>query len=271
MPDSKRIIVINDGKGAIEIRDVKTSKVQHTLKAGDPIYYFSFSKDGRRLLTAGINGQMKLWDANSGMLLRVFDDDQKTYTSIALSPDGKFGFASYQRVFPVQGKNAAAKLWNIETGKVIQAYGRDDAVKPLGFSPDGKLAMIEKVEVVDGKPLDFVELRSLPTGKEIKRLNVIPSKTPNVPGSSQLQIGLDAASISEDGKKLITVHSTKLLALWDLDTGKELWCVDTGDLFRRFSLDGQLVVMGGSIWDGRTGKCLWTIGPNYPDPADKRE
>lgn len=210
---------------------------------------------------------MQLWDTNSGKLLRYFEGGEQCFWWMALSPDGKLAFAiSNQTKGP---QHADSKLWETATGKVVYTF--PPKIGGLGFSPDGRLAILGKGEVTDGEQKCFVILWSLAENKEVKRLNVVPSKAPNVPGSTELQIGLDGVRFTDDGKKLIAVYSTKLLALWDLETGKEIWCVNTNDLLRSFSLDGQVICMWGSVWDGRTGKCLWEFDPKYPDAADKRE
>ena len=49
----------------------------------------AFSPDGQRVLTGSNDDTARLWDANSGNLLRIFSGHTDVVTSVAFSPDGR--------------------------------------------------------------------------------------------------------------------------------------------------------------------------------------
>ena len=48
----------------------------------------ALSADGTRVITAGREGQLRLWDAATGRLLRSLAGHSHEVTSVAFSPDG---------------------------------------------------------------------------------------------------------------------------------------------------------------------------------------
>ena len=48
----------------------------------------AFSPDGTRVLSGNDDKTLKLWDAASGALLRIFEGHADKVTAVAFSPDG---------------------------------------------------------------------------------------------------------------------------------------------------------------------------------------
>jgi WD40 repeat protein len=162
--DGKRIVsgdddISSDDKpqGRIKIWDVASGKLLRALSghpAGENSVEFpggaqsvSFSADGKKILSGGGEGAIRLWDAASGKLLRTVaahrGDSEENYSTnegmgtvlvgviaASFSPDGKKILSG--------GGEGAIKLWDAASGKLIRSIdSRHGAVYTVKFSLDG--------------------------------------------------------------------------------------------------------------------------------------
>ena len=130
-PDGK-LLAVGDGQGdapgTVKVWNLQNQKVIATLD-GDPklIRTVRFSSDNRILVSAGWDGQVKVWDVSNWQLLRTIP--RTGYFGIALSPDGKV---------ILSGDNEDANLWWVEDGtKVAQLTLPTHGSHPVDFSHDG--------------------------------------------------------------------------------------------------------------------------------------
>ncbi len=128
---------------AIQLWDVPTGKLKHTLGHGNRgAYSMCFSNSGR-VLGVGESGSVAVWDVPSGVLLQRMESDEMSVFEIAFSPDERrlVGCGNGHR--KDYGNRAATigetKIWDRRTGEVTHAIaggnGRGNSVE---FSPDGK-------------------------------------------------------------------------------------------------------------------------------------
>ncbi len=206
-----------------------------------------YSRDGKRLATGGLDGEIKLWDAVTGKLEATLTGHKGKVGHVQFSPDGK-SLAS-------AGVDQTVKLWDLVENKEsaeltkfgIQATG-------VSFSPDGKLLAACSGFTNNGNPGGEVRVIEIATGKER-------------PGAWSGK-GASTIAFSPDGKQIATGGvGAKSLRLYDAQTGKLLKEVDRASsiLFLVFSPDGkQLATALGSgarpgianvqVWDTTT----WT-------------
>ena len=89
------------------------------------------SADGKRVLTGSADNTLRLWDADTGNCLRVFEGHTERVGGAALSPDG-------QRVLSGSG-DKTVRLWDATTGKELrQMTGHTEQVWSVAFGPEGQ-------------------------------------------------------------------------------------------------------------------------------------
>lgn len=130
--DGEQIAIVT-ANGGLMVWDVDGA-VQW-MRSGEQGEWYSvdWSRDGRRLVTSGLDGQVRLWDAQSGALLRV------------LSPDARAVAAMYVRFNPVSQALAIATvdgnvaLWP-QDGAAPQAILENftPQVRRIALSGDGR-------------------------------------------------------------------------------------------------------------------------------------
>ena len=87
----------------------------------------AFSFDGSRVVSAGIDGTLKLWAATSGRLLQTFKHSDGV-TSVTFSPDGRQVLSG--------GRDKTLKLWDAATGKLVRTFqGHSNDVTSVAFYP----------------------------------------------------------------------------------------------------------------------------------------
>jgi eukaryotic-like serine/threonine-protein kinase len=244
----------------------------------------TFSHDGKRLLTAGSDGIVRIWDAWSGKKLLDIPAHSATVRAAVFSPDSK-------RV--VSCSKSEAQVWDSSRGKLLATLTVPSGGAGLAFSPDGqRLAVVgadKQARVLDvaankvlftvpaeavafcpaGKLLataaESVVLRDAANGKELQRLD----------GAGA---GVSSLRFSGDGSRLVASGGKSLaVVVWDVAGrqvlfNRKLWVTAA------LSPDGQRLAAGGDrqvrFWDLKTGTELpplhgldhWVIGLAYsPD------
>ena len=129
-PDGKRVLTgSRDGKA--RVWDLATGQVLMALEHGSVVYSVAYSPDGRTIATGGDqdDGEARLWDTESGALLKKFAAHAEPVLSVAFSRDGRqLLTASYDKT---------ARLWDIESGAQLREFrGHSWWVWSAHFSPD---------------------------------------------------------------------------------------------------------------------------------------
>lgn len=135
-PDGRRIYVA-DSLDTISVVDVEKRQVVKKWRALDDdaknpgVLSLSLSRDGKLLASGGRDNKVKIWDAESGKLLKSFDGHQDDVLCVALSPDGK-----YVATCCLDGW-----LWvrEVETGRSVETISFEtNCPCAVAFSPDGQ-------------------------------------------------------------------------------------------------------------------------------------
>jgi WD40 repeat protein len=242
------------------------------------VYGVSVSADGKRLLTNSTDHTLRLWDADTGKLLRTFEGHTEKVYAAALSADGKRVLSG--------SDDATLRLWDADTGKQLREFKTGHMVKCVAFGPDGQPLAGSFNEVQLWDPGTGKKLRTL-TGHRTWVIDLAYERgarlaaTGGIDGSLRLwdvaggeevctleagggEPAVVGVRFSPDGKRLASVTGAGVLRLWDVQTGEVLVQVRAHEPSAEcvaFSLDGRRVATGGDdnlvrVWDAATGKLL---------------
>lgn len=266
----------------------------------------ALSRDGKRILTGSDDRSggvrtaertARLWDADSGKLLKVLSNHKHEVTAVAISPDDKWLFTG-----DALGRgtvwNAAtlepAHTRQTHTGKIVSAVFLPDGSRLLTASIDKTVAQWDLTTGKELQPLVLkhpdavVALALIPKSRRaltscadhVVRLWDLDKA--QVVGTLPVDEETNAVAVSSDGRQALTVHSeARTVRLWELESGREIKAPQGKDQLgafldmRRtrgllwaaiFSPDNDAILtVGGSdarLWDMQKGAERMNFSPN---------
>jgi len=153
---------------------------------------FSFSSDGKYIISGSKDKTIKQWNVETGENVRTLIGHSGTVTSLCISTDGKYLVSG--------SKDTSVKLWELSTGNNIYTFiGHMMNITSVKFSPDGKY-------IVSGSKDKSVIIWEVATGMKIR----------SYVGHTG---DINSIDISSDGKYIISASDDKTLKLWNSNLG----------------------------------------------------
>jgi WD40 repeat protein len=204
----------------------------------------AYAKDGKTLFTGGFDGNIYLWDPESGQLRSTFKNAHNLpVNQLVFNPEGN-QLASCSGDFII-------RLWDFDV--VLQSRdfeGHDAPIWTASFSNDG-------TRVISASGDRTVKVWQRDNGKPAFTISDHTSP-------------VTVAMFSPDDKLIASAGGDKVVRIFDAESGKALRTCE-GHLgtitYLDFSPDSKRIVSGGAdrqvkIWDADTGKELVSIKDN---------
>jgi WD40 repeat protein/transcriptional regulator with XRE-family HTH domain len=205
----------------------------------------AWSPDGKYALTGGNDGIVRLWDVQSGRLVRRFD------TSLKGDDFGVLAYSSDGQTIATPGPQFTIVLWDATTGaRLRELVGHTNTPNGAAFSPDGQTLFTSSQD-------NTARLWDVATGQT----------------HQVLRRSMSGAVLAPDGRHAAVGGADGTVLLWDLAaradppilggaTGR-VWSVS-------FSTDDRTVLTSNDdagtaqLWDATTGQPLPPVflGPN---------
>ncbi|KAG2051109.1 WD40 repeat-like protein [Suillus hirtellus] len=262
LPGGQRIIMVS---GSIQVWDLEQgTQVGEEWEDKDVrVRAIALAPGGKTVATGCEDGAVKLWDVDTGKVIKTCMGHTQEVKSVCWSPDGR-------RVVSRSFKEI--RVWDVESGETI--VGPIDAgvnVSAVCYSPDGKMITAGGVNLKiwdanSGKLLKTLEgfftcLAWTSNGKILiagPKITKFDTATWTVLQVDVRKNVVDTISISPNERILAsTTHLDKTVRLWNLETNEPIVTqLHHEDLVNcaTFSADGKLLVTGCDnghiyIWD----------------------
>lgn len=134
-----KFIAISASDTVLKIWNVNTDVLQTELKAPYEIDKIKFTKNDESIIGVLKNGQIIVWDFNSGKPLQLINSGSNLITSFELNP-----VLSY---FVIGTSDGRVTLWDYSTGKLVKEITvLQFPILSLNFSPGGNNLAISSIE-----------------------------------------------------------------------------------------------------------------------------
>ncbi|NLX96920.1 MAG: AAA family ATPase [Rhodopirellula sp.] len=210
----------------------------------DAVLTLAITPDGRRVVSGGKDGTIRVWDLETGSCLQVMKLPQaREVRSVAVTADGR-------RAMSV-GADGNVRVWNLKTGSCERICGSHTSrsgstaggiVNAVVLTPDDRLAISGGVDkklrvwnlhgaesrVFVGHTHDVTVLAATPDGrrvvsgsidKTVRVWNLASGKHSILRGHANCVYKL---AVSPDGRFLVSGGMEQTVRLWSLDTEEEL-------------------------------------------------
>ena len=197
------------------------------------------SADGRRAVSGGNDGAVRVWDLDSGAAVHALPVHGWVH-AVAVSADGRRAVSG--------GDDRMVRVWDLDSGAAMHALaGHGGKVRAVAVSADGRRA-------VSGDDYGAARVWDLDSGSAVHAL----------PGNPY---GVRAVAVSADGRRAVSGGFGDTVEVWDLDSGAAVHALPGGHGIVEavaVSADGRRAVSGGRdgaarVWDLDSGSAVHAL------------
>jgi WD40 repeat protein len=200
----------------------------------------AINQDGKTLVSGSADSTIKIWDMETGQVLRTLTGHTGYVNALDISPNGQMLVSG--------DADGNLRVWNLKTGELLhKLIGHVGFVSALHISPDGQM-------LASGDADNSIKIWNLKTGTLLHTLK----------GHASF---INALSMSPDGKLLVSGSADGTIKIWDLATERVLRTLTGHTSYVNavvFNPDGKTLISAGAdhtikVWDIATGKVLHTL------------
>jgi WD40 repeat protein len=266
-PDGKQAVSASRDK-TLKVWDLGTGLCLQTIESRCSFDGVAVTPDGKRAISASfVDGPLEVWELETGHCLCRLDGHSDTVNDVAVSPDGKLVVSA--------SRDKTLKVWSLEIGIVngiqeefsgnewltrdgewLLSFHIDNTVSVTKIATGQRLFKLSSNHGLDCRDViapngrSFVTLTPLAvcdllTGRILHRLE----------GHSA---SIQAATITPNGKLIVTASNDTTLRVWDIKTGRCIYVLEGHSLsVEAVAVTPDSVHAVSSCWDGALN--VWNL------------
>jgi len=239
----KQILIMDKNNKFARQKVENLAKIRYLVGPNTYMYAIHsviWSQNGRYISCSTSDGNIWIWDASSGKLLRIIENRWGSINSITWSPNGRYIVSG--------SSDRIVRLWDIFSCKCIRTFkGHEGPIWDVAWSPDGKY-------IASGSRDKTVRIWDASSGK---LLRILEGHTSDV----------NSVAWNPDGKYIASGSRDKTVRIWDASSGKLLRALKGSMGYVNsiaWSPDGKYIASSSSdrairIWNALSGKLLITL------------
>ncbi len=249
-----QLVRIFDTETGVLLRAIGPSSASSTMKESEAlatqtdghrseVRYASFSRDEKRLFTAGEDNAVIAWEAETGRQLLSFSGHTGPVNTIEESPSG--------HEILTASEDSTARIWDVRTGKLMMSLaGQAHQLSSAVYSSDGKT------------------VATASRGEPVRLFSLFPRPHLRIEAHSDwVRSAVFSPEPVEDQAHILTASADGTACVWDRHSGQRLLELKGHNQWVNsavYSPDGKRILTAGMdrtarVWDAASGTLLATL------------
>lgn len=229
-------IAVGASDGTVQIWNTREMRVDTVLREHTgPITDLTYSRDGRWLGSASVDGTARLHRVDGPPAPRVLGGHTGSVQGVAISPDG-------QRV-ATTGDDATVQLWSVGNAtNPLPLRGHDGIVLDVAFSPDGKQVATVSADgalrIWDAEQVGQATVRQGPANGGLWAVTPTPDGRHLVGGGADRSLYVWPATGGNDRTTTLSGHQADIVAVAVASSGNRVASASEDGTARLWDLNG---------------------------------
>ncbi|KAG2344712.1 WD40 repeat-like protein [Suillus weaverae] len=141
MPGRQQIIIYSQWDGSFRVWDLERGTQvgeEWEDKRELGVSAIALSPGGKTLASGNWNGEVKLWNIDTGKVIKTLTGHTKGVWSVCWSPNGERVVSGHDETI-VEAEDGAFRVWDVESGETILGPIKTGHLRAVCYSPDAKM------------------------------------------------------------------------------------------------------------------------------------